>query len=125
MSGLVFVLKGQEFCDRYEANNFTALIYSADNRNLFVIIDKYFWIINENDSQLAFIKSDRQALGRNEVLGNRMTTLFSAKYNQMVIKDEVLVFYNVSLLSDWKYIYKILILRMSGRTRITLVSRVN
>ena len=102
MSGLVFVLKGQDFCEQYEANNFTALVYSADNRNLFVVIDKHFWIINENDSQLAFNKSYRQAFGRNEVLGNRMTTLFSAKYEQTITDktDIMFVFNDVSPLSN-------------------------
>ena len=112
MSGLVFVLKGQDFCEQYEANNFTALVYSADNRNLFVIIDKYFWIIYENDSQLAFIKSDRQAFGWNKVLGNRMTTLFSAKYEyEFEIPHQVFVFYDVSLLSDCKIIIRYLKLK--------------
>ena len=73
---LISNINGLEFCDALKINNNKVLIYSADNKNLFLFIDKYYWIITERFSQMKFKRGDSQAYGSKEWLSNDIATIF-------------------------------------------------
>ena len=89
------LVKCQDFCQSYAANNYKAVMFSPDKLNLFVVIDDKFWIINERDSRLSFREQNRQAVNSSKLLGNRISTLFLIETNDNELKDFI-GYYDVS-----------------------------
>ena len=98
MSLIVAIIYGQHICDSYVNNGKRALIYSVDNRQIFVLIDKDFWILTESDGKFIFTPSNRQAFGYDKHLGNRIATLFNQNAFKFTINGQnkdIIVFYDV------------------------------
>ena len=90
-------IDGQEFCDSYIKNNFSAVMSSADGMDLFVFVNEFYWVLRVTKTRLYFVNSDREANGRIEGLADRMTTIFhkrvfSQKTNSM---QSYFIFYDV------------------------------
>lgn len=89
---LINCVENQDFCQKYLDNNRKVSIFSVDNRKVFVFVDKYFWILTEQNKRLSFSGSN----GMDERLANRMSALFHVYLyddnNQVV---EGIAFYDV------------------------------
>ena len=61
--------KSQDFCERFQNNNRTALIYTDSGEDLLLfIIGSDYWQITANESELSFISDDRQPIGSSDLL---------------------------------------------------------
>ena len=89
--------KENEFCSSYKNNNYTAMIFSADNKQIFVFIDKDYWILSENNQKVSFIRDDKRSSGREEILGNRFNFVFFPKTLLRDKPTNIFVFYDVWL----------------------------
>lgn len=97
ISTVIFIIRPSiclDFCEKLIQNNGKMLVHSPDRNNLFVVIEKNYWIVTESQTALELVLSPADQY--NADFSNRMLTLFSVDISNFG-REAYVGLYNVSV----------------------------
>ncbi len=59
-------VKSQHFCQSYEKNNYSLIVFSQSDDTILLIVDSHFWRLRENKTELVFDRQDFEASNSSE-----------------------------------------------------------
>ena len=103
---LWLITKGQDFCQSYQKNNYRLIVHSHDNKNVWLIIDKHFWLIRWMNGKFLWDRDDRQAgnssaqfldNGNSDQKGNYSISwlIYDKKVSKSMTYNKKFIFYRV------------------------------
>ena len=75
------------FCRLYENNDYNVLIHSPDNKNLLLVVEGFYWLVNESsNNELKFVSSEIEHYGKSDALTG-ISILFSVGLTQTLVNE--------------------------------------